>query len=308
MNQMKRYLLCCLTLLLFSLQSFANERVYTVDNIPKVRLQNKTKYVCDPTNILSVAATDSIDRMLYNLEQKTGIEIAPVIVPSIGTVECYDFSHKLLNEWGVGKKEKNNGLVILLVTDQRCVQFYTGFGLEGDLPDAICKRIQTKYMIPYLKNGDWSKGMVEGVYAVTQQLSGVEAVPSQEEDDDAIAGLISIFAIMFGAMAIAFFAARQQSRCPNCKKFGLQRTGTRLISKHHGVKTEEVTYTCRYCGNKVNRTHQSHDNHCRGGGRGGGPIIGGGFGGFGGGRGGGGFSGGSFGVGSGGGGGAGSRF
>ncbi len=308
MNQMKRHLLCCLTLLLFALQGYANEKVYTVDNIPKVRLQNKMRYVCDPTNILSTAATDSIDRMLYQLEQKTGIEVATVVVPSIGTVECYDFSHQLLNEWGVGKKEKNNGLVILLVTDQRCVQFYKGFGLEGDLPDAICKRIQTRYMIPYLKNGNWSKGMVEGVYAVTQQLSGVEAVPSQEEDEDATAGLISVFVIMLGALAVAFFAARQQSRCPNCKKYGLQRTGTLVISKQNGVKIEQVTYTCRYCGNKITRTHQSRDEHYHGGGRGGGPIIGGGFGGFGGGRGGGGSSGGSFGGGSGGGGGAGSRF
>lgn len=45
---------------------------------------------------------------------------------------------------GSREKRKNNGLVILLVTDQRCIQFYTGYGLEGDLPDAICKRIQTK--------------------------------------------------------------------------------------------------------------------------------------------------------------------
>ncbi len=309
---MKRNLLCFFACLFFVVQMHADDKVFTVDNIPKVRLQNKMRYVCDPTNILTKAATDSIDRMLYQLEQKTGIEVAPVIVPSIGTEECYDFSHRLLNEWGVGKKEKSNGLVILLVTDQRCVHFYTGYGLEGDLPDAICKRIQTKYMLPYLKDDNWSKGMVEGIYAVTQQLDGVEMVPSEEEEEDAWIMLVAVFGVLFLGITIALLAVREQSRCPKCKKFGLQRSSTRLISNRNGVKTEEIIYTCRFCGHSVTRTHQSHDDHYHGGGRGGrggGPIIGGGFGGFGGGRGGGGgFGGGSFGGGSGGGGGAGSRF
>ena len=52
-------------------------------------------------------------------------------------------------ETGVGQKERDNGLVILLSTDERCVQFATGYGLEGILPDAICKRIQNRYMLPY---------------------------------------------------------------------------------------------------------------------------------------------------------------
>ena len=144
--------------LLFPLQ--AQEKVYTVDNLPKVHLQNKMQYVCNPAGILSQAACDSIDAMLYALEQQTGIETVVAVVPSIGETDCFDFCHQLLNKWGVGKKDKNNGLVILLVTDQRCIQFYTGYGLEGVLPDAICKRIQTKYMIPYLKDGNWDAGMV----------------------------------------------------------------------------------------------------------------------------------------------------
>ncbi|MDC7960651.1 TPM domain-containing protein [Bacteroides ovatus] len=116
------------TFLLFPLQ--AQEKVYTVDNLPKVHLQNKMQYVCNPAGILSQAACDSIDSMLYALEQQTGIETVVAVVPSIGEEDCFNFCHQLLNKWGVGKKDKNNGLVILLVTDQRCIQFYTGYGLE----------------------------------------------------------------------------------------------------------------------------------------------------------------------------------
>ena len=123
------------TILLFPLQ--AQEKVYTVDNLPKVHLQNKMQYVCNPAGILSQAACDSIDSMLYALEQQTGIETVVAVVPSIGEEDCFNFCHQLLNQWGVGKKGKNNGLVILLVTDQRCIQFYTGYGLEGVLPDGM---------------------------------------------------------------------------------------------------------------------------------------------------------------------------
>lgn len=101
--------------MLVSLQA---QEIYTTGNIPKVHLQDKTRYVCNPAGILSAPACDEIDRMLYALEQQTGIETVVAVVPSIGSEDCFDFSHRLLNEWGVGKKGKNNGLVILLVTDQ----------------------------------------------------------------------------------------------------------------------------------------------------------------------------------------------
>lgn len=289
---------------------WGQEKVYTVDNLPNVRLQNKMQYVINPAGILSRTATDSIDAMLYALEQQTGIETVVAVLPSIGDESCFNFSHQLLNKWGVGKKDKNNGLVILLVTDQRCIQCYTGYGLEGVLPDAICKRIQTQYMLPYFKKGDWDAGMVAGVKATCQRLDGSMENDSLSETDgsgsfDFILVLLGIIGVSGG---IAFMAARKQSRCPNCGKHALQRTGSKIVSRVNGVKTEDVTYTCRNCGYTLIRRQQSYDSdyHHRGGG-GVGPFIGG----FGGGRGfggGGGFGGGSFGGGMGGGGGAGSRF
>lgn len=309
---MKRLISISLFLCLL-LSAQAQQKVYTTDNIPKIHLQDKTRYACDPDNILSPAARDSIDRMLYALEQQTGIETVVAVVPSIGDEDCFDFSHRLLNDWGVGKKGKDNGLVILLVTDQRCIQFYTGYGLEGDLPDAICKRIQTRDMIPYLKDGNWDAGMVAGIRSVCQTLDG--SMENDTASEDGSVSLLWIFAAILGFFVvfglIAFSAARAASKCPNCGKHTLQRTGSKIVSQSNGVKVEDVTYTCRNCGHTLVRQKKTYD-----GGGGSGPLIlgGGGFGGLlGGGLGGGfgrggGFGGGSFGGGRGGGGGAGSRF
>ena len=300
------------TILLLPLQ--AQEKVYTVDNLPNVHLQNKMQYVCNPAGILSQEICNEIDVVLYKLEQQTGIETVVAVVPSIGEVECFDFCHELLNKWGVGKKGKDNGLVILLVTDQRCVQIYTGYGLEGVLPDAICKRIQTKYMIPFLKDGNWNEGMLAGIKAIYQQLNGSmknDTLPESNSSKDVMDIFIAIFCFI-GIFIGAFLIAKRQNRCPNCGKSKLQRSRSTLVSNFNGVKTEDVVYTCLNCKHTITRREQSYNNNnnTRGGG-GGGPFIGG-FGGgsigggFGGG--GGGFSGGSFGGGSGGGGGAGSRF
>lgn len=284
-------------------------KIYTPQNLPKIHLQDKTRYTCNPDQILSAAACDSIDRMLYALEQQTGIETVVAVVSSIGEADCFDFCHELLNEWGVGKKDKNNGLVILLVTDQRCIQFYTGYGLEGDLPDALCKRIQTREMVPYLKDQRWSEGMVAGVRATCTRLDGSMSNDSDEEDDDVealIGFVVLLIIIIIIALAIGIWAVWNASKCPQCGQHKLQRTSSRVLYRRGGVKKEEVIYTCLNCGHILRREQSSYDEQYKGGGSG--PILfGGGIGGSRG-FGGGGFGGGSFGGGMGGGGGAGTRF
>lgn len=292
-------------LLMVQLSLQAAGKVYTTDNIPKVHLQDRSRYTCNPDGILSEVACDSIDRMLFALEEKTGIETVVAVVGSIGQEDCFQFAHKLFNEWGVGKKKNNNGLVVLLVLDQRYIQFVTGLGLEGDLPDALCKRIQMKYMFSPFKEGDWDRGMVAGMKAVCATLDGSMEADPEEEDLTSI--FILIACILGVALFCVVFGLHAATKCPHCGKHKLQRTSTRLLYRRGGVKKEEVIYTCLNCGHVVRRTQSSYDEHYNGNG-GHGPIIFGGFGGRGGFSGSGGFGGGSFGGGFSGGGGAGTRF
>jgi uncharacterized protein len=288
--------------------SISAQKVFTPDNLPKVHLQDRTKYVCNPSGILSQAATDSIDAMLYRLEEKTGIETVVAAVPSIGEVQAFDFCHELLNSWGVGKKGKDNGLVVLLVVDQRMIQFYTGYGLEGDLPDAICKRIQVQDMIPHLRENNWDEGMLAGMTKVVGRLDG--SMEKEEEQTGGGIELLFFLACTLGfpgiLMFFAWYSARKQKKCPACGEYMLKQESTKLLYKSRGTKTYEVTYVCGYCGHQVKRKRTTYDS-VSGGGASGPIIMGGRGGGFGGGfR--GGSIGGSFGGGMGGGGGAGSRF
>ena len=278
---------------------------YTIQEIPMVHLQDRTRYVSNPDNILSPTAVATMDSILYALEQKTGIQTLVVAVTGIEGGDCFDFTHRLFNETGVGQKERNNGLVILLSTDERCIQFVTGYGLEGVLPDAICKRIQSRYMVEHLGNEDWDAGMIAGIRAVNGYLDGsMENIASEEEED--MTPLYIFGAFMLGGIGLFGWAAWNQNRCPKCKKHKIQRISSNILSRANGFITEETTYICQNCGHTFTRKTKSSDPNYRGP-RNGGPTIFMGGGGFGG-RGGGGFSGGSFGGGMSGGGGAGSRF
>lgn len=292
-----------LTLILGCLSLQAKK--YTVQEVPMVHLQDRTRYVSNPDGILSTSAVATMDSILYVLEQKTGIQVLVVAITGIEGGDCFDFAYQLGKEKGVGQKERDNGLVILLSTEERCIQFATGYGLEGVLPDAICKRIQNRYMVAHLGKDDWDTGMVEGIRAVNGYLDGsMENIAGDEDEDDT--ALFFILAFIFGSIIlICLIVAIFGNRCPKCKKrHALQRISSHIVSRKHGVVTSEVNYICKYCGHQVTMKERSNDPNYRGPRGGGGTIFmgGGGFGG------GGGFSGGSFGGGSFGGGGAGSRF
>ena len=272
---------------------------YKVEEIPLVHLSDRTRYVSNPDGILSRSTERAIDAMLLSLEEQTGIQTLVAVVTGIEGCDCFDFAYRLGQSAGVGQKGRDNGLVILLSTEERCVQFVTGYGLEGVLPDAICKRIQQRYMVDYFGEGDWDGGMLEGVRAVCGVLDGsMENIP--EEDEDIMILYIVIALTVMGVVMVVAVIWRD-SRCPNCKKHDIQRVSSHVVGRSNGYVTTETTYRCLRCGHIFTRQATSLDNNYRG--PRGGVIIGGG--GFGGGSRG---FGGSFGGGSFGGGGAGSRF
>ena len=287
-------------LLLFCSFSAAEAKVYRVEDVPMVHLADRTRYVSNPDGILSAPSVATIDSLLFALEESTGIQVLVAVLGDIEGGDCFDFAYRLGKENGVGRKESDNGLVVLLSTGERCVQFATGYGLEGVMPDAMCKRIQQHYMVEHFAGGDWDAGMLAGMRAVCGVLDGsMEGVADEDSEGELIA--LAIFITMiFGGLAVIIFAVWYSNRCPNCGKHKIQRVASRIVKRCNGYLVRENTYRCLNCGHTFVRREHADDNgnrHTRGG-----VVIGGG--GFG--RGGG--FGGSFGGGSFGGGGAGSRF
>lgn len=284
---------------------------YTVANVPNVRLTDVRQYVSDPSALLSSAARDTINATLAALEHTTGIETAVVMLPSIGNAEPFDFAVQLFRTWGIGKTKSNNGLLVLYVEDQHRVQIVTGYGIEGTLTDALCKRIQTRYMVSSFKRGDRDGGMTAGVKAVAAVLDGsMEPEASDGDDDGDWIGLVVLF-VCIGFMAY-LIVHKRKSRCPYCGAKALELKSTDHYRLDGQLYRKDI-YVCSKCGRVVVKNTPEDDRYdgnnalltgmllgsMFGRGRGGS----GGDGSFGG-----GFSGGSFGGGSTGGGGAGSSW
>ncbi|HPD58682.1 MAG TPA: TPM domain-containing protein, partial [Paludibacteraceae bacterium] len=141
-------------------------QTYTVETIPNPKKLNRFAFVSNPDGILNPETESQINNLLDSLEKKTGAEVAIVLVNSIGNEDIKSFAEQLFNSWKIGKEKEDNGLLVLFVMDQRKVTFEVGYGLEGILPDAICKRIQIESMIPEFKKGNYDAGILAGVQRI----------------------------------------------------------------------------------------------------------------------------------------------
>lgn len=283
------------------LRSLAKE--YRVKDVPNVLLQDARQRVSDPEGLLSVAARDSVNRMLASLKGEDGAEVAVVMLPSIGDADLFDFAHELFRTWGIGGKKSNRGLLLLYVADIRRVRFTVGDGLEGTMTDAACKRIIERTMIPHFKKGDTDGGVVAGIAAACERIRGAGEAEEQASDEEDEFGLIA--ALLFVGGAVVFFLVlvalvdRASRKCKYCGKVALRHLNTDIY-KMNGRRYKRDTLICGNCGKLTERVKDISDDDSGAAAAAGfiaGSMLGGGRrgGGFGGG---GGFSGGSWGGGT----------
>lgn len=305
MIKLIKYLLAALLLCtLAAPRAWAQE--YRPDDVPNVQLADRNAFVSDPESILSPSTVADIDRKLSRLRDSTTVEVAVVVVPSIGTHTPEEFALEVAESWGVGGKKTDNGLLILLVTQDRYVRFEVGYGLEGVMTDLMSKHIQTQRMVPHLSGGDWDGGLEAGVDAVIEVLTDPDSqlVREQRDEENTGVGPLIVAALVFGGMMALFIGlarAANRRKCPVCggKMRPQKRNRSRISSSKWRVTT---TWKCPNCGHTENTSSIMHSGGAVGGigGFGGGSGRGGGFGG--------GFGGGGFGGGGFGGGGSTSRF
>lgn len=143
---------------------------YTVGSVPNPRVVNGS-HVADPDGILGAQSALEINQLLVALEHDTGVQVAVVAVDAIEPVDIFSFAQHLFVTWGIGDKQVDNGLLVLLVKGQRTVRFHTGYGLEGSLPDLLCQRIQSVFMVPEFRQGRYGTGLLAGLGEVRRVLS-----------------------------------------------------------------------------------------------------------------------------------------
>lgn len=142
-----------------------------------------TNRVTDQVGILGDSQAQ-ITRMLKAHETATGQQFALLIIPTLEGDSLEDFSIRVVEAWKLGQKDKDNGLLLLVVHEDRKIRFEVGYGLEGDIPDAFAGRLITTVMAPAFRAGKFGEGITQALQLAMQAGAGEEvelASPSASE-------------------------------------------------------------------------------------------------------------------------------
>ncbi|HEY9234529.1 MAG TPA: TPM domain-containing protein, partial [Phenylobacterium sp.] len=135
-----------------------------------------TGRVVDNANILSPQAEQELTTELANLEAQTGRQLVVATLPDLQGYEIEDYGYQLLRTWGIGDKDRDDGVVLIVAPGERKVRIEVGYGLEPVLTDALSSLIINQKILPAFKEGRMEEGVVEGTRAIAQQL----ALPEDE--------------------------------------------------------------------------------------------------------------------------------
>jgi uncharacterized protein len=121
-------------------------------------------YVNDFGNVLNQSQEDNLRNIFYSLEQETTAQVVFVSVLNTEGEDISQYAVSLGQEWGVGKEDKDNGLVILYSLEQKKIYVASGYGLEGILPDSKIGRILDEKYVTLRDSGQVSEGIVASSY------------------------------------------------------------------------------------------------------------------------------------------------
>jgi uncharacterized protein len=142
-----------------------------------LNISKPTDWIIDNAGIIDSASKESLSSLISELDQKTSAEIAVVTIKKLENETIEETAVKTFEKLGIGKKGKDNGVLILASIEDRKVKIEVGYGLEGILPDGKCGEILDQHIIPSFKEGNFGKGFSHGVLAVAEIIakdSGVE--------------------------------------------------------------------------------------------------------------------------------------
>lgn len=146
-----------------------NSQAVTVEEVTNPR-QQYGGWVTDMADILSDETENKINRMITELEQSNGAEIAVVTISDTETATPKVFATELFNHWGIGKVNADNGVLFLISVEDRRVEIETGSGLQEILPDTEVKNIIETKITPRYKQGNYDRGTLNGTKALINAL------------------------------------------------------------------------------------------------------------------------------------------
>lgn len=181
-----------LFLLLFTLTSYALSN----EELPPL----PRSYVNDYANLLSTATRNKLNENLKQYQDTTTNQIIVAIFPGKVPTTIEDFSTRLEDKWKIGKKGKDNGVLLIIFPDDRQLRIEVGYGLEPKIPDSIANFIITQKIVPFFKQNKFDAGVESGVDGIIQAISATKTPHNVTENtvDSGNMTFMAIFALITG--------------------------------------------------------------------------------------------------------------
>ena len=234
--------------------------VYTPSTVPHPRRMDATAFVSNPDAILSISEVAAIQRVAQQLNQATGVELVTVVLNDIGDADAFIFSLELFNRWGIGDREKKNGVLVFFALQSRDIRITTGGGMEGILPDATCSRIIHNEMIPLLSDGRYGAGLLAGNRAIATRLTDQHALEElllgyqRRPVSESPWQELSILSLLVALITLLYYIFLP--RCPQCRQKGVKARSSVVTQATYDKEGKGVRhYTCKCCGHTWDKTY-----------------------------------------------------
>lgn len=135
-----------------------------------------TSPVVDTTGTLNAAEIAQLEQQALALQQRKGSQLQILIVPTTQPEAIEQYAQRVFDEWALGRKNVDDGVLLLVAKDDREVRIQPGYGLEGAIPDIAAGRIVQEYLVPKFRSGDFAGGIGDASAQLVRLIDG-EALP-----------------------------------------------------------------------------------------------------------------------------------
>jgi uncharacterized protein len=140
-----------------------------------------TSPVVDTTGTLDAAQTQALEAQALALQQRKGSQLQILMVPSTQPESIEQYTQRVFEQWQIGRKGVDDGVLLVVAKDDRRVRIEPGYGLEGAIPDAIANRVIQEYLAPQFRTGDYAGGLSAATGALVTLIDG-EELPAPVSD------------------------------------------------------------------------------------------------------------------------------
>ncbi|MDD5581517.1 MAG: YgcG family protein [Methylobacter sp.] len=177
----------------------------------QIAVPDLSRRVTDLTGTLTSNQAAALENKLAAFEAQKGSQIVVLIIPTTQPEDIAQFGIRIADAWKIGRKNIDDGVILIIAKDDRQLRLEVGYGLEGVIPDAIAKRIIAETITPYFKAGDFAGGINAGVEQLMRLIEG-EPLPAPQQQSGGESGQNTFIFILLGGLLAGFLLSAMMGR------------------------------------------------------------------------------------------------